>query len=182
MNKPSRRARIRKIGPSISISPEEGPHFHPSVLDRLQDQIDLWTADKKDPTEWACVVTGKGPHEIDDFIVLPHYDVCRRRNSLSILVKDIRRIARHGKRIVGLLHTHPSGNLDLTPFDYMLFLQLEYEIESMTGSKDRGLVYSVAGPGGDMALYVFQKLRDHGVFHSNSGLLRIESEKPNKKR
>jgi len=48
--------------------------------------------------------------------------------------------------VIGLLHTHPSGSLAPSDFDYQLFLHLDLRI-------GRWLKYLIAGPDGRSAVY-----------------------------
>ena len=147
--------------------------FDAKTYERLKDRVKLW-ADGKNPVEWACVLTGlvKGVNEnlyevVDDFYELPIYDVCRRQNQLAILVEDILKVHNGKKYIIGLLHTHPSGNLAPTPFDIYMFMHLDLQI-------GRSLRYLIVGPDSQQEIYHFQKLWDTGGFSDLSKKVQLD--------
>jgi len=155
----------------------EGISCDRRTYERIMDRVKLWT-EGRNPVEWACVLTGgvikmvKGePHQVvDDFYELPIYDVTRRQNYLSILVEDILRIHAIKKHIVGLVHTHPSGDLKPSTFDMYLFMHLDLQI-------GRPLKYVIFNPEGEHEVFDFQGLWDHGAFADLSKKVKADMKK-----
>ncbi len=103
--------------------------FEPEIWSKIQDRIDIWS-NSKNPVEWACLLISKPKVEKDkaiapivDFIELPMWHLSRNRG-LTFLIDDVVRIAKE-KFVVGLLHTHPNGDLTPSSSDWATFTYLD---------------------------------------------------------
>jgi len=139
-SKKERKNIVRSLKPFVYL--EEIP-FDEEVWHKIQDRIKIWS-DSKNPVEWACLLISKPRVEKDkaiapivDFIELPLWEISRNRG-LNFLIDDVARIAKE-KFVVGLLHSHPSGDLTPSSSDWATFLYLD----SILG---RPLLYIIMSP------------------------------------
>ncbi len=182
-----KKGRKAAAGPLVIESPPDWTFFEDEIpfktptLERLKDRIRLWTNDPRNGIEWACVLTGKmeeveekAPPVVDDFVVLPNYDMYRRQNRLPVLIGDIRRIRDHGKMLIGLLHTHPSGNLAPSDSEVSFFISTDLKVHKM--------VYIIAGPDDRRVVYHFKNLYNEEEYQNLSVKMRQEEKRVKKRR
>jgi len=135
-------------------STEEIP-FETKTWNKILERIQMWSKDRQNPIEWCCVLIGK-PKEVDgkntfavtDFYELPVFNLSRRQG-LSIVLEDVLRIAEK-YWVIGLLHTHPDGDLFPSSADFATFLYCDVLMK-------RSLVYIIASPDGRTEIYTFAR-------------------------
>lgn len=119
---------------------------------KIEERLFLWSKSSM-PVEWACVLIGAirldGEEEVpivEDFFELPAFNL-NREHGLVINLNDIARIAEKFY-VIGLYHSHPSGDLMPSPSDIATFLYTDILI-------GRPLLYIIASPGGSKLILSF---------------------------
>jgi len=117
---------------------------------RVSEMVALWSTNPA--REWACIllgelrVVGGTPHLVVTEIV----DLPPLASSSTFLVgalDDVRRIVEfYGERVVGTLHTHPSGDLYPSPEDMTFFIACDL----IAG---KPLKHVIVAPSGDSVVY-----------------------------
>lgn len=117
--------------------------FESGVWRRIQDRVELWSK-SNNPMEYGCALISQPKVEknkaivpIVDFIELPIWQLSRS-HGLSFLIDDVVRIAEK-KFVVGLLHSHPNGDLSPSSSDWATFTYLD----AILG---RPLLYMIVSP------------------------------------
>ena len=117
--------------------------FVPSVWCRLQDRIEIYSR-PNNPVEYGSALISQpkvknnvGIVPIVDFVDLPIWHLSRSRG-MSFLIDDVIRIAEK-KFVVGLLHSHPNGDLTPSSSDWATFTY----IDAILG---RPLLYVIVSP------------------------------------
>jgi proteasome lid subunit RPN8/RPN11 len=112
--------------------------FEPRVWHGIEERARFWTI------EYACTLIGEPKVENDEAIVpvsgffdLPVWQLSRSQG-MSFLIDDVVRLAKE-KFVVGLLHTHPSGDLTPSSSDWATFTYLD----ALLG---RPLLYMIMSP------------------------------------
>ncbi|MGQ9468684.1 MAG: Mov34/MPN/PAD-1 family protein [Nitrososphaerales archaeon] len=127
----------------------------PEVDRKIKERIKLWSRSPQ-PTEWACVLTGKISAEggegiplVTDFYELPAWNLGSGQHAYTICLDDIAKIAEKNF-VLALLHSHPSGNIFPSSGDVATFLYTDLLL-------GRPIFYIITSPSGEKLILSFVK-------------------------